>query len=415
MIKLYNADKPSMPEQVQINKLNIDELKKNIEANAIYNANTAIDTSATAITTDDVKNWDDSITNGYILDTIGNLFKIVAVESGNIYIDYACTLPSGIGITSIVAGVPTTVGNTTTTPLTITYSNGTTTTINITAQRGATGATGATGNGIAQIRSFVPTVEDGKTITPLEIEFTNGTTQTIYVQATNGADGQDGADGQNGTNGTDGVGISGIAAGAPTVSGNTTITPLTITFTNGTTTGVSVVATNGADGQNGASVTNVTFALKTGTTDTYVATTTLSNGTTVNSGDIVLPSGGGSTLFQHNITLYEYDNDNGIYNFYIIINIISASSTPYTRSTIMNLLQSRSNSSASGDNLVCNGCVQFYDSNTQTVSGYITQYLAANSNSGLVFLYYFDGTSLNSYTTFDDLTNFYVDDNVKTL
>lgn len=413
MIKFYEADKPSMPEQVQLNKLNIDELKKTIEANEIYNANTTIDTSATTITTDDVKNWDDSITNGYILDTIGNLFKIVAVESGNIYIDYACTLPSGIGITSIVAGVPTTIGNTTTTPLTITYSNGTTTTINITAQRGATGATGATGNGIAQIRSFVPTVEDGKTITPLEIEFTNGTTQTIYVQATNGADGQNGTNGTNGTNGADGVGISNIVAGAPSVSGNTTITPLTIGYTNGTTGGVNVVATNGA---NGASVSNVTFALKTGTTDTYVATTTLSNGSTVNSGDIVLPSGGGSTLFQHNITLYKFNENNySVYDFYITINIISTSSTSYTTSTIMNLLQSRSSSSASGDNLTCNGCVQFYDNNTQTTTGYIAQYLNADSNSGLVFVYYFNGTSLNDYITFSDLTSFYVDDNVKTL
>lgn len=309
MIKFYEADKPSMPEQVQLNKLNIDELKKTIEANEIYNANTEIDTSATTITTDDVKNWDDSITNGYILDTIGNLFKIVAVESGNIYIDYACTLPSGIGITSIVAGVPTTIGNTTTTPLTITYSNGTTTTINITAQRGATGATGATGNGIAQIRSFVPTVEDGKTITPLEIEFTNGTTQTIYVQATNGADGQNGTNGTNGTNGADGVGISNIVAGASSVSGNTTITPLTITFTNGTTTTVNVVATNGATGAtgaNGVSITNVTSGTATisGNKTITPLTITFSNNTsTTVSVEAQNGSGGGSQVYMHNINI----------------------------------------------------------------------------------------------------------------
>jgi len=315
----------SRPQQVEKNREDIEELKKNISANEIYNANIEISTDASVITTDDIKNWNDSIKNGYVLDTVGNLFKIVAVEDGNVYIDYACTLP-----------------------------------------RGATGETG-----------------------------------------------------QDGQDGSDGVGIASIVAGTPIVGSTTTTTPLTITFTNGQTATVNVVAQNGSDGQtgqNGASVTNVTFALKPGTTDTYVATTTLSNGSTVNSGDIVLPGGGGgSTLFQHNITLYKYDYDNNIYNFYIIINIISTSSTAYTKSTIMNLLQSRSNSSASGDNLTCNGLVQFYDSNTQTVTGYIAQYLAADSNSGLVFLYYFDGTSLNSYTTFEDLTDFYVDDNVKTL
>lgn len=150
-------------------------------------------------------------------------------EDGKLYIDFYLGIPAGATIDTITTGTPTQSGGQTVTPITVTLTDGTTRTFNITAANGQTGATG--------------------------------------------------------------VGISSITAGTPTQSSGQTVTPITVTLTDGNTLSfniTSVNGTNGTNGTNGASVTNVQLTLVSGST--YKVTTTLSDGTTIDSGNITIPS-----------------------------------------------------------------------------------------------------------------------------
>lgn len=132
---------------------------------------------------------------------------------------------------------------------------------------------------IDTITAGTPTQSSGQTVTPITMTLTDGTTRTFDITATNGQ------------TGATGVGISSITAGTPTQSGGQTVTPITITLTDGNTLSfniTSVNGTNGTNGTNGASVTNVQLTLVNGST--YKVTTTLSNGTTIDSGNIIIPN-----------------------------------------------------------------------------------------------------------------------------
>lgn len=98
------------------------------------------------------------------------------------------------------------------------------------------GETGAAGVGITNAIEGEPIVADGKTTTPITFSFSDGTTKEFNVEA------------QNGTDGAQGVGVKSITSGTPTVVNDKTNTPILITLTDNTTVGLVVSAENGKDG-----------------------------------------------------------------------------------------------------------------------------------------------------------------------
>lgn len=98
------------------------------------------------------------------------------------------------------------------------------------------GETGAAGVGITNATAGEPIVADGKTTTPITFSFSDGTTKEFNVEA------------QNGTDGAQGVGVKSITSGTPTVVNDKTNTPIVITLTDNTTVGLVVSAENGKDG-----------------------------------------------------------------------------------------------------------------------------------------------------------------------
>ena len=237
----------SKPQQVDKNTKDIEELKKTISGNEIYNANIEISQDATAIVTSNVKNWSNTITNGYIMDTVGKLFKIVSVSNNTIYIDFATELPRGLQ-----------------------------------GERGETGAQGERGlqgpQGVQGVKgdkgdngnSFIvsgsvnssvdlpdiSTVQDGTayfvgTTYPRNVYVAVEYQNTRIWQNQGSLQGPQGPQGVQGNPGNDGVGISSITAGTPTQSGTTTVTPITATLTNGNTQTFNVTAENGQDGATG--------------------------------------------------------------------------------------------------------------------------------------------------------------------
>ena len=311
-MEITNSKFNTLPEQVQENKDNINALNERIMSNNVYNAKIEIAQDASAILAEDIKNFDASKTNGYVLDTAGKLFKIVAVDNDTVYIDYAATLPRGAQGERGERGLTGEVG-----PRGIQGLTGEVGPVGPRGIQGLTGATGDAGVGIASIVAGTPSQSGNNTVTPLTITLTNGNTQLIYIYATNGTDGSQGnsfiitgsvnsvvdlpdvstvaygtayyvgttyprdvfvvveyqgakiwqnegklqgptgpvgpvgATGANGINGIDGVGIASITAGTPSQSGNNTVTPLTITLTNNNTVNFNVEAQNGQDGAQG--------------------------------------------------------------------------------------------------------------------------------------------------------------------
>lgn len=98
------------------------------------------------------------------------------------------------------------------------------------------GETGAAGIGITNATAGEPIVADGKTTTPITFSFSDGTTKEFNVEA------------QNGTDGAQGIGVKSITSGTPTVVNDKTNTPILITLTDNTTVGLVVSAENGKDG-----------------------------------------------------------------------------------------------------------------------------------------------------------------------
>ena len=98
------------------------------------------------------------------------------------------------------------------------------------------GETGAAGVGITNATAGEPIVADEKTTTPITFSFSDGTTKEFNVEA------------QNGTDGVQGIGVKSITSGTPTVVNDKTNTPITITLTDNTIVGLVVSAENGKDG-----------------------------------------------------------------------------------------------------------------------------------------------------------------------
>lgn len=97
----YNYDNKmlSMPEQVNKNTADIAELKKVTSTPAVmYNASVEIATDAGVVSQSDVIETVTTTDNSYIMDTVGSLFKVISIASGNIYILYVSSIRGEQGI-----------------------------------------------------------------------------------------------------------------------------------------------------------------------------------------------------------------------------------------------------------------------------------------------------------------------------
>lgn len=128
-------------------------------------------------------------------------------DEGKEYLDFQFGIPkgdkgdkgdTGTSITNATAGTPTTSGDTTTTPITFTFSDTTTKTVNVSAQKGDKGDTGETG---ATNSLSIGTVTTGEAGTPANATITgNAPSQTLNLTIPKGDKGDTGATGQDGTN-----------------------------------------------------------------------------------------------------------------------------------------------------------------------------------------------------------------------
>ena len=95
----YDNNKLSMPEQVNKNTADIAELKKVSSTPAVmYNASVEIATDAGVVSQSDVIETVTTTDNSYIMDTVGSLFKVISIASGNIYILYVSSIRGIQGI-----------------------------------------------------------------------------------------------------------------------------------------------------------------------------------------------------------------------------------------------------------------------------------------------------------------------------
>ena len=110
------------------------------------------------------------------------------------------------------------------------------------------GEAGEDGTSIRTITDGTPRIQDDFTITPFTITLTDGTTIPFEVSAANGA---------AAAAGKDGVGIEEITSGEPYESNGDTVTPITITKTEGAAVELSISAKNGMNGTNGNGIVTV--------------------------------------------------------------------------------------------------------------------------------------------------------------
>ena len=107
---------------------------------------------------------------------------------------------TGTSITNATAGTPTSSGDTTTTPITFTFSDTTTKTVNVSAQKGEKGDKGETG---ATNSLSIGTITTGEAGSQASATITgNAPNQTLNLTIPKGDKGDTGAAGQNGTNAT---------------------------------------------------------------------------------------------------------------------------------------------------------------------------------------------------------------------
>lgn len=222
-------------------------------------------------------------------------------EDGKTYTDFNFDIPrgdkgaigaTGVGISTITAGTPTVSGGTTTTPITITLTDNTPIVVNIVAQNGTNGTNGAS---VSDVQfTYASTDADGNKVYNVMTTVGNGTPFNSGSITS-----PKGAKGDTGNTGATGIGVSTITAGTPTQSGNTTVTPITVTLTDSNTQSFNVVAQNGANGSNGtngsngASVTDVqvVYASTDASGNNIYNVTSTIGGSTVNSGTITAPKG----------------------------------------------------------------------------------------------------------------------------
>ena len=93
---IFNPNYLDQAQQVQKNKADIEELKKYIKE--AYHATVAL-TDASVLVPQPDTNIPNGVTDGFLIDTESNLFQIISVNEGVVYIDYWCTFKGPQGET----------------------------------------------------------------------------------------------------------------------------------------------------------------------------------------------------------------------------------------------------------------------------------------------------------------------------
>lgn len=161
-----------------------------------------------------------------------NTFVLPAGKDGENGVD-------GVGISDISTLSNAQSGMYTLTTIKVTKTDGTTQNFTVYALNGVDGVNGVDGASIEEIDSESDEQQNGYTVTPVSVKMSDGTTLNFEIRAKNGVDGADGPRGLTGN------GIASMVSGASYISGDKTITPVTVTYSDGTTQDFSVVAQNG--------------------------------------------------------------------------------------------------------------------------------------------------------------------------
>lgn len=164
-----------------------------------------------------------------------NTFVLPAGKDGENGVD-------GVGISDISTLSNAQSGMYTLTTIKVTKTDGTTQNFTVYALNGVDGVNGVDGASIEEIDSESDEQQNGYTVTPVSVKMSDGTTLNFEIRAKNGVDGADGPRGLTGN------GIASMVSGASYISGDKTITPVTVTYSDGTTQDLSIIAQNGATG-----------------------------------------------------------------------------------------------------------------------------------------------------------------------
>lgn len=96
MSTIFNPNYLDQQQQVQKNKADIEELQRYIRQ--AYHANVVLTNTSTSVPQSDT-NIPEGTTQGFLIDTVANLFEIATVSEGTVFIQYWCNLKGPQGAT----------------------------------------------------------------------------------------------------------------------------------------------------------------------------------------------------------------------------------------------------------------------------------------------------------------------------
>lgn len=194
--------------------------------------------------------------------------------------------------------------------------------------------------------------------------------------------------------GDQGVGIKELQYGTPTINGEFTFTPVTVVLSDDTQQTLEVSA------KNGVSITDVEFSpvASQDTTQTiYRATTTISDGTTLESGDIVIPPSPiyrcTATITLPSITV----NSGGNKTYQPVVRTVFYNTKPYTVDTnatgydkLKSLIRFiNTNQQSGGENMLPIPVTSYYEnSQTGAIMAYGLKYSYESDTSGNIIMYF---------------------------
>lgn len=162
----------SLPQQVDQNKKDIVDLQNAvIELNHPYIVNGELTPQTSAIDLSMITNPINLITNGFVVDSVGNYFNIINVIKNTVYLQYVFTIfgKTGVGIKEFQVGTPTVNGAYTFTPYTVVFDDDSTQSGEIAAANGAS---------VTDVE-FTPVASDDNTTIMYKVTTTFSNGQTV--------------------------------------------------------------------------------------------------------------------------------------------------------------------------------------------------------------------------------------------
>ena len=244
MFNFFNTGKRTLPQQVQKNKEDIEQLQSIVKE--AYNTQKVLTTEDSTIAVADT-NIPAGVQTGYLMTAQGLLFKILKVYQDTAYLYYYATLPSGpantLSIGSVVKGTEASATITGDAP---------NQTLNLVLPKGDTGAQGP--QGIQGVTGPANTLNIGSVVKGTEASATitgDAPNQTLNLVLPKGDTGAQGPQGIQGIQGVQGVGISKIESNGYTDGDGFTLTHIDATLSNGNVEHFDVQAKQGAIGPQG--------------------------------------------------------------------------------------------------------------------------------------------------------------------